>query len=207
MPTFLGLEILTTTPDLSSTPILRALTTGETARLGQSADQYGIWPSRPRHGLRLVYNLQTTAAVNAFMTFLCNRRGGLCRFRIPSWVPELQLYDDHVSGATSLRIQSVAYSTTFGIGSDDVGRALFIYNAATDQLHYTEVTATSSPSYDQLTLATALPWAVGQSDAVVGFVYKVRLANDDVRFDFTAPDHAVCELQMIETLELPGATA
>lgn len=207
-----GLELFEVRPTFASPPELAAnriaqgIEVSEARRIGFFIGQ------KPNHVLSHHYVLREDE-IETVENFFNARSGKWQSFLVPSYHSELGCGETNVtnstSGSANLYVDWCDYANNYGPTDGLLGRYVFILwdDGTFFASKVSGVGASVANVHDRLTLATNLPQDVLVSNPpLIGFIYHVRFATDELALEYEGPSNASTDLSFIEiTLATPPA--
>lgn len=201
-----GKELLEIRPDFADEPDLMANRIASLVDLSPARRLAGYTGQKPVHVLNHKFVLRGSE-IAQFEAFFNARAGKWEDFLAPSWTSELGVSETNVtdspSGAPDLYIDWCDYATHYGPTDGRLGRYLFILwdDGTFFATKVTDVAASTPNVVDQLTLEDDLPQAVEVANPpMIGFVYNVRFASDELFMEYRGPSNAVTDAGMLEVV-------
>lgn len=202
-----GKEVFEIRPDFAQAPDI-AGARFQTVVSFSPGKRVGFFPGKIAvHSLRHRY--VTRGSVTRDLEAFFNARAGRWQsFLLPSWVYELSNGTTNTTGSASgqpnLRIDWCDYGTYFDPTHAELSRLghyVFVLwpDGTTFFSRVNSMGANSAGVFETLVLATNLPAVVGGNhDAIIGFLYEVRFADDELELEYHGPNAAACEIAYLE---------
>lgn len=206
MPTLSDYEVLTVMPDFASPPKLKAARVFDAVKLSVAPEVRFIRGAHAQHALYFDFLLHGRENIRALSDFFYDRRGKWSEFLVPSWHKELKPTAGLLNGGASLSIEPIGYADLFAADTDvanqiieNLGHHIFLLHDEGD-LHLSRVNAVTGTDPEVLELVTPVTRDFDLDRFIVGWVYFVRLLNDEIEFEFDGPDSAATSLAMQELI-------
>lgn len=201
-----GYELLEIRPDFASDITVDVVTTSIGNRMGEARAFLQYPTQRPVHSLSRDYVLPAVTA-EAFADFFDDHAGQWKAFLVPSYCSELGNGETNSTASTSgtpdLYIDWCDYEAKFEPVDGNLGRYIFILwdDGTFFATKVLSVSDTSAGIYDKLQLNDNLPKGVSvTSPPIIGFVYLVNFATDELEMEFFGDSNVVLSAPMIESL-------
>lgn len=201
-----GKELFEMRPDFAEEPDLMANRIASMAAVSPARRYVAYTGQKPVHVLNHKFVLRGSQ-IAEFESFFNARAGKWQDFLVPSWTSELGVSETNVtdspSGAPDLYVDWCDFATYYGPADGRLGRYLFIlWDDGTFFATKVTAVAASTPNVvEQLTLNDNLPKAVEVANPpMIGFVYNVRFASDELFMEFKGPQNAEVDSGMLEVV-------
>lgn len=201
-----GYELLEIRPDFASDIVVDVATTSTGQRMGEAAAFFQYPSQRPVHSLPRDYVLPVATA-NEFADFFDAHAGQWKAFLVPSYCAEIGNGETNSTasstGTPDLYVDWCDYETNFNPVDGNLGRYIFILweDGTFFATKVLSVSDSSEGVYDKLELDDNLPKDVSvTSPPIIGFIYLVNFASDELEFEYFGDSKVVFGAAMIESL-------
>jgi hypothetical protein len=177
--TFKGLPLFDHRPDWSSRPRVKV----ESDREFYDFNKGKVGFTSARGYLSTVYQFghvgKNRTETEAIFDFFCAMRGRQGEFWLPSWLDDMRLAEDYVSGVVLV----AAGDSIVQAATDPTRRHIRIATANGTVLHREVLSMALSGGDTELTLDAALPGALSAGDVTsISWLHRARFASDSASF-------------------------
>jgi len=150
-------------------------------------------------GLAFGFRYLTTSRAEwvALRDYLRNSLGKGAAFYLPTWKPDFEIAADALAGASAISIVEGGLSDMVDDFPDTEGRIVFFLKADLSVQFNRVVTVADNAPNEDLTLEDPLDFDLEAAVDMMGFVYLVRLAEDDITFETFAPGRGFTDLRFL----------
>jgi hypothetical protein len=191
--------VFTTAPDMTQPPVIGLAGEGgrKDTSIGQ-ADLFGAWRGTTLLAFGFSYRAGTKAVAIQLRNFLNGFKGRGGAFLLPSWLRDFRLAAAGTTGDTTLTIQEAGLADLDTDRPDTEGRVIFVLTPAGSlQILGILSAVDGGGGTEVLTLDEPLAADLDIDRTMVGFVYLVRLAEDEVDLRYDVPGQCSLDLRFI----------
>jgi hypothetical protein len=173
---------------------------GEVSRgrveIGQ-AETFARWNGTTGLAFRFRYLTRSRSEWKTLRDELRSSRGQGSAFYLPTWQPDFVIAADAVAGASQILVEDGGFSDLTDDFPDTEGRIVFFLK--TDlSVQFNRVTAAAdNGANEDVFLEDPLDFDLEADLDMMGFVYLVRLAENQIAFESFAPGRGYCDLRFL----------
>lgn len=199
-----GYEVFDVQPHFAEPPKVRGGFLHDHVDIAMARGILSLRGKHPTHALSHRFLLQTAAEIRELEDFFYDRAGKWQPFWIPSWHQELVPASTLANGSDELEIEPVDYSTRYFQDSATVtrlGNYLFLLHQD-GTLWTPRVVDVTDGDPEVLTLGVTASKDWVPSEYILGFLYFVRFASDELELMYEGPGAAQAQIGFQEVIRI-----
>lgn len=190
-------DTLTVQPNFDQAPEAGIVGSGRTLIDFASVPIWAAWHGDTPLSFRNMYRLDSAAELRTFRNFMNQIGGKSVSFFIPTWFPDFELAAPIVAGATAITIKAAGLSEIIENRPDTQGRQLFVL-LPDGQLQTFGITdATLDGDNEILEVDQPAAFSADVDSPMVGRLYLVRLADDQIEYSMDTPGSGSVSIAMV----------